>query len=450
MLNRFFWVFVFFTISACAAPPPDNPHTPTPGEESPTPSIDEPGLTVEFQIEPKDHYGQARQWLDHLDASIKFLEQRVEDQTSTWLDHADIARAYLTRARLTADWQDYRKSQRALERSFELTSPPAGPLLTRLRFHGAVHLFDRMTEDLQALEQRPITGQNPLAMESARAELDLQRGRTEEAMRRLSELVEKQPSATLASRLANLEFKTGNHAAASELYERSRTLALTENDLTRAWVELQEGIFDLERGRLDDALKKFQRADAIFSGWYLIEEHIAEVYARQGHFDRAIDLYRDILSRVPAGEFYDALADTLEDAGRDDEVEAVRKLALAAFENDLNAFPEAAYAHALEHFLIHGSTHFALELAQKNLENRPTPDAHLKWVQALVINGRLEDAHREIVATLQSTWDSAELHVTATVVFELTDNDALAATHRARAEALWPDFIDEFDWLAPR
>ena len=189
------------------------------------------------------------------------------------------------------------------------------------------------------------------------------------------------------------------------------------------------------------------RADDILSGWYLVEEHIAEVVASQGDLERAVDMYRDILARVPNGEFYDALADVLQEAGKTEEARQARERARRAYNSDLEAFPEAAYGHAVDHFLVHGPAPKALELARANWALRSTPEARITLVQALVRSGQVDTAREQTEKLLESPWKTPELHATAARVFELAGAAERTQKQRRLAEDLRSGASEEFEWL---
>jgi tetratricopeptide (TPR) repeat protein len=391
--------------------------------------------------------GDAGALVERLDAQIRLFGERAESPAGSWVDHDRVAQAHLTRARLTSDWNDYRNAEQAVQRAFDAAPDGAGPLVTRIRLNATLHRFDRVEADLDLLEARPETDKSRASLASVRAELALQQGRADDAIKGLEAVHQNQPTAATACRLAHLYAKTGRNERAEPLYAEVSELAKGAEKLTRSWVALQRGIHDLERGRLDDALTHFETADQIMSGWYLVEEHIAEVLASTGKSDRAIAMYRSITDRVPNGEFYDALADTLEDDGQTERAAEARRKARRAYEEDLKIFPEVAYGHAVGHFLLHGSADKAVELARANFELRPTPESQVRLIQALVRADRVETAATEVEKLLESPWQTAELHATVARVFEMRGEAARADKHRRLANQMHPGVVQEFEWL---
>ena len=54
-----------------------------------------------------------------------------------------------------------------------------------------------------------------------------------------------------------------------------------------AWLHLQRGLLDLDRGRDAEAAVHYAAADAALDGWWLVEEHLAELDMRSGRWARA-------------------------------------------------------------------------------------------------------------------------------------------------------------------
>ncbi|HET6582047.1 MAG TPA: hypothetical protein VFG69_01345, partial [Nannocystaceae bacterium] len=173
--------------------------------------------------------------------------------------------------------------------------------------------------------------------------------------------------------LAHHAAKTGAVDRADELY--AEALGLAEERQTAAWLELQRGLLDLERDRLDEAAAHYRAAAARFSGWWLVDEHLAEIDAKQGKRDSAIAAYRELVVRTGNPEFMDALAELLI-TDTPQEATQWRARARAEYERRLARFPAATYGHALEHFLAapDGAAK-SLELARANQRVRPGPDA---------------------------------------------------------------------------
>ncbi|HEY0116821.1 MAG TPA: hypothetical protein VGB54_13990, partial [Allosphingosinicella sp.] len=206
----------------------------------------------------------------------------------------------------------------------------------------------------------------------------------------------------------------------------------------RANMALQRGILDLDSGRWEEALAHFRAADALFPGWWLVEEHIAETRALLGDKAGAERLYRQIIARTGAPEFMDALAGLLRARGSADEAEAWRRRSALIWDRRLQIFPEASYGHALDHCAGAGRTECALRLAQANHRARPYGEAGGQLAAALAASGRLAEAREVIDRVLASPWRTADVLATASRIYAALGEQAAAQTLRGQALRLNP------------
>ena len=71
-----------------------------------------------------------------------------------------------------------------------------------------------------------------------------------------------------------------------------------------AWVAVQRGLLEFNRGRYDRAWAHYEQADKAYSGYWLVEAHVAELLGAQRKFDQAVALYRKTLARAPRPELH--------------------------------------------------------------------------------------------------------------------------------------------------
>jgi tetratricopeptide (TPR) repeat protein len=405
----------------------------------------------ELSARGDDASAGAKSLIADLDQTIAFSRSRVaKADEPSWIDLQRVGEAYLTRARLTGSYDDYAEAASALERGDELAPPKSGPKHALARLNFALHRFDQVEPNLEVIEKRPLVDADSNAgLLGIRGDLALQQGQLDRALELYQRSHELSASAASAARLGNFHLKTANFSAAQSAYDEASRLARPSSRLTRAWVHLQQGIFELERGRLDPAYASFSKADDVLPGWYLVEEHIAEVHARRGDYDKARAMYEEIVATVPSGEFMDALAEVYEASDEPVKAREMRAQARKAYERDLARFAEAAYGHALDHFLAGPDSARALELARSNYDTRPNPSSAVKLAQAHVRHGELEEARSHIEQAIESRWDTAELHATAARIYQLSGQHAKAKRHNKRAEQLNPLAVGDLAELEP-
>ena len=341
--------------------------------------------------------------LADLTAKIRWLDARAEEQrTTSWMAQADAAMAHAERARLTGDYGDYVAADAFLEHAFAIAPAGAGPFLERASLDMSLHRLPRVEAALAAAE-RAILVDAPTraAISGLRADVALQCGRLEEARRGFEAALELHANATGWARLASWQWESGDLEAAESNYHKAASVNHASRGSQRAWTHLQLGLMDLETGRLDDAMAHYRDADATFPGWWLIEEHIAEVHALQGQVESAMRLYRELIESTHNPEFMDALARLHRDRGEEVAAQNWVREARSIHEQRLALFPEAASGHALDHYLDFGDAETAVRLAEANFSLRPNRTARHQLIRAYEKVGRHDAARRLAHASLE-------------------------------------------------
>jgi hypothetical protein len=93
----------------------------------------------------------------------------------------------------------------------------------------------------------------------------------------------------------------------------------------------------------------YEAGNRLFPGWWLMEEHMAEILALQGKNAEAERWYRDLVERTGNPMLMNALAKVLLEQGKEAEAETWHDRAHSVQEDRARRFPEAASDHALMH-----------------------------------------------------------------------------------------------------
>lgn len=382
--------------------------------------------------------------LAHIDESLAAVLRRAEAHPKSWLALDQAAGLYLARARLSGDYDDYARAESTLARAFEIAGEGVGPVFTKIRLDFTLHRLGRVAEGLDATARWAIrTANDERTIAAFRADLAFQQGRYEAARAGLEAALAAERSLTNLARLAHYRWKTGDFEGAEALYRDALALLRDQPGEQAAWLNLMLGLMDLDRGRWDDALAHYRDAAFALSGYWLVDEHIAEILTLQGKTDEALALYTDIIARTNNPEFMDAAAGIHHKAGRVAEAGALVARARAIYETQLARFPEAAYGHALEHFLEFGDDPArTVALAEANHRTRPNAEAKISLARAYLAAGRVEPARATIEQALATPWNTADLHATAAEIFTAAGDAARAANERELALALDPHAFD--------
>lgn len=390
--------------------------------------------------------------LDEIDRTIAGYRARAEQAPDRWLDWEFVALFSMDRARLTGSYVDWRHAEDAIESAFAAAPAGSGPFLTRATLNMAMHRIDRVEPDLTHVDGTLLlSAGDQLASLSLRADAHFYGGDYAGA-RALYERqlrgTRRAPAALVA--MAQLEWRTGHLDAASTLFDEALAHPAASEAAApmRAWVLSVRATMERDRGRLEDALTAIRAARALAPDDPHTDELFAEILEARGSLDPAFETYRDVAERTESPQAMDGAARIAR--ARGDEL-AARELVEAArqsYEAQIALYPEAAYGHAIDHWLRlePGDVDRMIAIAEGNAEARPYGDTQTKLAMAYVLAGRLADAARVVDATLATEWSTAELHGVAAIVRERRGEDG--ASERAAAEAIAPGVMERLAFLA--
>lgn len=356
-----------------------------------------------------------------------------------WLMHEIHASELLARAQLSGSYDDYAAAQAALDTAFKVAVKGSGPHMMQASLDFGMHRLPRAAAQLAAIDRYAVPPDpgDRAEMAAMRGDIAFYSGDYRSALARYDEADALVPGAA-SFRRAIFAARTGDVDQADRYLTEAERAYRSATPQTRAFMELQRGILDLDRGRLGDAMGHFKTADTLFPGRWLIEEHIAEVLTLQGKTAKAEALYRDIVRRTGHPEFIDALAGIA--AARGDKAEAKRLYARAwtIWTQRMQQFPEASYGHAVDHCMAKQDWSCALQLAQRNHEARPYGEAKIALARALLGTGQPKAAQAMIEQVLASAWRTPDLHSAAADIFQANGLAEKAADQRRRARAMNP------------
>ncbi len=304
----------------------------------------------------------------------------------------------IERAHLTGDPADHDRAQRLLDAAFAASPAGGGPHDAAASLATTLHRYDPALDHLQH-----VRGGDAL-----RAAIALDRGEYDAARQALEALAETGDPAHL-SRLAIVRWKTGDIEGAHAALDQAEARYHGAAHRPRAWVHLQRGLIDLEHARLDDAMAHYRDAERAMAGYWLIDEHIAEVHLRRGQLADAERMYRDLVDRTENPELMDQLAETLDALGREDEARVMVRRAREAYDRRLARYPEATWGHALGHWETYGDPAEHVAMAEANFRNRPNGEAAIGLIRALHRVGRIDDARAQLVALQGTAFRSPEV-----------------------------------------
>jgi predicted Zn-dependent protease len=221
--------------------------------------------------------------------------------------------------------------------------------------------------------------------------------------------------------------------------------------ILESWFALQRGIIELERGKYDEARAMFTLADQRMPGFWLNEEHLAEVASLTG--DKAAErrILEAVVKKTTAPEYLDWMASIEAEAGNAPAAKQLLDRAEAIYTERAKRFPEAIAGHALDHYLDAAPQPArALALAEANFRNRPHGDAAIALAKAHLLNDRPRDAVRLLEQEIAKGWDTAETYWTLSLAAEAAGNPARAKTAALEARRRNRNSATQYAFAAPK
>jgi tetratricopeptide (TPR) repeat protein len=316
------------------------------------------------------------------------------------------------RATLTGDYADFGAAERAIDRALQKMGVFEDLYLLKANLDLKLHRVPQAKADLQKIPE--AAGPQ---MEALRSEIAFQEGRYEEAREGYQTLTQKYGTWDGFARLGYYHFIMGDVLEADHLYQRAEDEITAKEMGSYAWVELQRGMLKFKRGRYQEALAHYQRAEKAYPGSWLAQDYMAELLGAQRRFEEAQALYQKIISRAPRPEFHQALGDLYAFMGDPENARPWHEKALAGYRESAGR-GNVHYFHHLAGFYadVRQDGAEAVRWARKDVELRTnflTQDA-LAW--ALYRDNQFSEALVVIDEALSSGVQDAQIFVHAALI----------------------------------
>jgi tetratricopeptide (TPR) repeat protein len=350
-----------------------------------------------------------------------------------------LAHRLYRRATLTQRSSDFDLLERILDDlNRDLGAHPDVSLLRAsldLRFHrlGAVRASLARSPDLEGhLEAQMIA-----------ADMDLQQGRYDRAQRTYERVVEARPTWPALARLAFLAARRGDTARADGLYAQAEEDVTAKEMRTYAWLKLQRGQLAFTRGRYEEAQGHYRVAGRAYSGYWLVDEYMAELLAARGRFDEAVARYQHAAARAPRPDLFQQLGDLYAFIGRMEDAAPWHRRALEGYLASVER-GEVQFLHHLAGYYADvardGAT--AVKWARRDAELRPSyaTDDALAW--SLYVAGDIQEAARVSDRALASGIVDGHLYYHAATIKAAAGDSAGAARWLDALKQLNPRYRD--------
>lgn len=362
-----------------------------------------------------------------------------------------ILQSRIERAQKTGSLADLTTSQTVLTATFARAGGRRlGPYWERIGFNMYVHRLSAVEPDLKIVEAIAV-GPNKIeraGIAGLRADLDFYRGRYDAALDGYRAIERDMGGYDNLLRLSTWFWRTGDHDKAIQYLNEAEWLVTGPAFEQRGWFELQRGLIDFDRGRWDDATKHFAEAERRFPGDWRIESRIAKMQALKGDLPGALTRFTALAERSGHPDMMDAVAGVYRAMGDRANSETWAARAGAEWERRLAALPEAAWGHAIDHYLSFGDPARALELAKLNAAGRPFGEALTQLAAAQLANGQPDAALATLKPVLESKWRSSLTWLVAADAQTMLGRKNEAEAAREEAVRLNPKALDRNAALA--
>ena len=341
------------------------------------------------------------------------------------------------RASLAGDLAAFGKVEAALKQAIDEIGPAQDLYLLKANLDFKFHRLADVKLDLAAGRDLSDTTQGKVL----RADLDFQEGRYDNARRGYEEAIRDDLTWDNLARLAYLKWKLGDTAGAEQLYAEAEDELTAKEMRHYAWIELQQGVLDLRRGRYADAQAHYDRADRGYSGYWLVADHKAELSGAQGLFAEATALYERVIARAAKPELQQALGELYDTMGEKDRAEA-------CYEKSLNAYLDSAaqgdihfYHHLVDFYAdVRRDGGEAVKWARKDIELRRNFSTLAALAWALYRAGEFAEARETMVEALASGASDAHLFYQAAMIHQAFSVNGEAERYLRLAAEINPNY----------
>jgi tetratricopeptide (TPR) repeat protein len=314
---------------------------------------------------------------------------------------------------LTGIFVDFKLADQAIDKAMHSVGGGPDLYLLRARLDFSLHRFAQTKTDLKRVSE--LAGAFPVQM--LHADLMVQEGKYAEAKKAYEKIIRKKRTWDGLARLAYLQGIIGDYAGAEALYIEAENEISAKEMRAYAWLKVQRGHLAFNQGHHDIALRHYLGADQAYSGYWLVQEHLAELFGAQRRYNEAEALYLRVIANTPKPELWQALGDLYVFMGSPERAKPWHEKALVTYlESVQNG--EVLYLHHLAGFyadvLEEGSE--AVRWARKDLALRAGPNGYDALAWALYRDGQFDAAFREMQHALQSGVNDAHVYFHAAMI----------------------------------
>jgi tetratricopeptide (TPR) repeat protein len=341
------------------------------------------------------------------------------------------------RASLTGSLAGFEVAEESLQRAIAELGPASDLYFLKANLDFKFHRLSAVREDLETGRDLRETMQG----RALRADLDFQEGRYQEAKAGYEAIIKEDLTWDNLARLAYFKFKMGDITAADQLYVEAEDELTAKEMRHYAWVELQRGVLKLRQGCYEEAASHYDRAGRAYSGYWLVDDHKAELLGAEGKFAEAAQLYEGVIARAPRPEFQQALGELYEILGQRDRAEDCYQKALAGYLESAGRGDVHFYHHLADFYAdVREDGAEAVKWARRDIALRRNFSTLAALAWSLYRAGEFAEALETMEQALSTGAADAHLFFQAATIYQSAGGNGHGDRYLQMAQAINPQY----------
>lgn len=249
------------------------------------------------------------------DTRIQKAAEVVSQYPDLATSHVNMAAAILAKVRETGDYSLNRKAEGSVTRALEIEAQNFAAQILQTQIYLSEHKF---REGLDLARKLAKTNPNDQAVIAAITDAQTELGLYDEAVTSAQKFVDTHPNASSYTRVARLRSLHGDVAGAIEARKLALRIADPLDKEGLAWFNSELGSEYWNAGNFPEAEKAFDRALEIFPDYHWALAGKGKILAGRGEYERSIEIFEKLNSRVPQSDRAIFLGDLYKIIGKND------------------------------------------------------------------------------------------------------------------------------------
>ena len=330
-----------------------------------------------------------------------FWQQRLDRDAADFIARQKSAQLLMQLARVTGGHEYYVQAEQVLRPGVAVT--PAYELLVSLAF--ALNAQHKFAEAADVAARAVAVDSGATEGWAALGDAQLELGRGADAQKSYQKLIDADEGFFAFSRWANLLRAQGNEAGAIAAFEAAiaagTARGVDATEVARAHIQLGE--IQFLHGRFEQARRHYLDAVSLWPDGYLSLEHLAEIEASLGNYEKSAELYDQILAEEAHADLQETYSDVRAALGDNAGAMALRQAAHAAYLESVESGDPSYLAHLVDATIERGDApQRAIEWAAQDAALRPTAQSKGRLALAYAAADDCEQAQRVAADALAS------------------------------------------------